>query len=56
MSNYSFVIQALLELAPNKEWSFSDEDLSTLSWGQDYEDAPSIEQVEAKAAELQGNA
>ena len=55
MTNYSFVIQALLELAPNKEWTFADEDLSTLSWGQDYEDAPSIEQIEAKAAELQGS-
>jgi hypothetical protein len=54
MNNYHLVIQALLELAPNKEWTFADEDLSTLSWGQDYEDAPSIEQIIAKAEELQG--
>ena len=52
MPTYQSIIDALNELAPNKQWSFSNEDIQTLVWGQEYDDAPSIAEVIAKAKKL----
>lgn len=52
MPTYQSLLDALNELAPNKQWTFKNEDIQTLVWGQDYDDAPTIAEVIAKAKKL----
>ena len=49
MPTYQSLLDALNELAPNKQWTFNNEDIQTLVWGQEYDDAPSIAEIIAKA-------
>jgi len=46
------ITQALLELTPGAEWSFSDNDYNTLEWLSPDIPKPTRAQVEAKIAEL----
>ena len=53
MRTYHYLIAALHELAPNKKWTFANEDIQTLEWLQEYDDAPSIAEIIAKAKLLE---
>jgi hypothetical protein len=52
MPTYQSLLDALNELAPNKQWTFKNQDIETLVWGQEYNDAPTISEVIAKAKKL----
>jgi hypothetical protein len=49
----SIIVEAIRNLAPNAEFSFSEEDLTTLDWHSTSITKPSISAIEAEVAKVE---
>ena len=52
MSDLTFLVQALLSLKPNCQWTIQGEEVSGLTWLDENSEKPSDEELHAKIAEL----
>tara|TARA_B100002019_G_C20976359_1_gene453646 strand:- start:14 stop:376 length:363 start_codon:yes stop_codon:yes gene_type:complete len=52
MSDLMFLVEALLSLKPNSQWTIQGEEVSGLTWLDENSEKPSDEELHAKIAEL----
>ena len=52
MSDLTFLVEALLSLKPNCQWTIQGEEVSGLTWLDENSEKPSDEELHAKIAEL----